>query len=90
MNLRLTHLSTAALTLAAFTAQAQTAYPATLAGHAVLPAKTFIEAPKDAPADLRVSGKFTTGQRVEKVGSVEGKSAGRPTGVSLPFQGQPV
>lgn len=71
-------------------AQAQTLYPATLAGHAVLPAQTFVSAPKDAPADLRVSGKFTTGQRVEKIGSVEGQSAGRPTGVSLPFKGQPI
>ena len=79
-----------ALAFSAYSAQAQTAYPATLAGHAVLPAKTFIAAPKDAPADLQVSGKFTTGQRVEAIGSVEGKSAGRPTGVSLPFKGQPI
>ncbi len=79
-----------ALTLGTCLAQAQTIYPATLAGHAVMPAQTFISAPQDAPADLRVSGKFTTGQRVEKIGSVEGKSAGRPTGVSLPFKGQPV
>ncbi len=71
-------------------AHAQTAYPATLAGHAVLPAQTLIAAPKDAPADLRVSGKFTTDRRVEAIGSVEGLSAGRPTGVSLPFKGQPV
>ncbi|MEN3109983.1 esterase-like activity of phytase family protein [Uliginosibacterium paludis] len=66
------------------------AYPATLAGHLVMPAQRFIAAPADAPADLRVSGKFTTGVRVEKPGSVEGKSGGRPTGVSLPFKGQPV
>ena len=79
-----------ALALGASTAQAQTAYPATLAGHAVLPAKTFIAAPTDAPSDLQVSGKFTTGQRVEAIGSVQGQSAGRPTGVSLPFKGQPV
>lgn len=65
-------------------------FPATLAGHALLPASTFIPAPKDAPADLRVSGKFTTGQRVEAPGTVEGSSAGRPTGVSAPFAGQPV
>jgi hypothetical protein len=70
-------------------AQAQGAYPATLAGHALLPAQTFIPAPKDAPADLQVSGKFTTGKLVEKLGSVEGLSGGRPTGVSLPFKGQP-
>ena len=78
------------LALGACSAHAQTAYPATLAGHAVLPAKSFIAAPKDAPADLQVSGKFTTGQRVEAIGTVEGKSAGRPTGVSLPFKGQPI
>ncbi len=69
--------------------QAQSAYPATLAGHALLPAQSFIAAPADAPADLQVSGKFTTGQRVEVLQSVEGLSAGRPTGVSLPFRGQP-
>lgn len=70
-------------------AHAQQAFPATLAGHAVLPAQTFIPAPKDAPADLQTSGKFTTPQRVDQLGSVEGTSAGRPTGVSLPFKGQP-
>lgn len=80
----------AALALATLPAVAQTAYPATLAGHALLPAQSFIAAPKDAPADLQASGKFTTGQRVEKIGSVEGLSAGRPTGVSLPFKGQPL
>lgn len=80
-------LAVASLSLSA---QAQTAYPATLAGHALLPAQTLISAPKDAPADLRVSGKFTTDRRVEVIGSVEGLSAGRPTGVSLPFKGQPV
>ena len=71
-------------------ASAQTAHPATLAGHAFIPAATFIPAPADAPKDLQISGKFTTGQRVEKLGSVEGMSAGRPTGVSLPFKGQPI
>lgn len=79
------------VTAAAWSVQAaaQTAFPATLAGHAVLPALSLIPAPKDAPADLQVSGKFTTGQRVEKIGSIEGLSAGRPTGVFLPFKGQP-
>ena len=72
------------------TGRAQQAYPATLAGHAVLPANSLIAAPKDAPTDLHTSGKFTTGKRVDKLGSVEGLSAGRPTGVSLPFKGQPV
>jgi hypothetical protein len=76
--------------LSPLTVAAQTAYPATLAGHALLPARSFVPAPKDAPADLQVSGKFTTGVRVEKIGSVEGLSGGRPTGVSLPFAGQPL
>ena len=79
-----------ALTLAAPISHAQNVHPATLAGHAILPAQSFIAAPKDASADLWVSGKFTTGQRVEAMGTVEGRSAGRPTGVSLPFKGQPV
>ena len=82
--------SSIALAFSACSVQAQTAFPATLSGHAILPAQSFIAAPKDAPADLRISGKFTTGQRVEAIGTVEGKSAGRPTGVSLPFRGQPL
>ncbi|MEC5213667.1 hypothetical protein RCH06_002220 [Polaromonas sp. CG_9.5] len=69
---------------------AATGFPATLAGHVVMPAASFIAAPQDAPPDLQVSGKFTTGQRVEAVGTVEGLSAGRPTGMSLPFKGQPL
>jgi len=70
---------------------AQTEFTARLAGHALLPAKTFIDPPADAPADLRVSGKFTNGLvRNEVLESFEGRSAGRPTGVKLPFKGQPV
>ena len=68
----------------------QTEYQATLEGHAVLPAKTMIAAPTDAPSDLRVSGKFTSGRRNAVLGSLEGESAGRPTGVFLPFDGQPI
>ena len=70
-------------------ARADDTYPATLAGHAVMPAESFIEMPADAPADLKNAGKYTTGTRVEATGTVEGKSGGRPTGVSLPFKGQP-
>ncbi|MGE0349529.1 esterase-like activity of phytase family protein [Hydrogenophaga sp.] len=92
MNLRTSTLFALAAACLSHAAQAQTqpAHSATLAGHALLPARTFIAAPKDAPVDLKVSGKFTTGSRVEAVGSVEGLSAGRPTGTSLPFKGQPV
>ena len=71
-------------------AHAQTEFPAQLAGHALLPAPSFIAAPADAPADLRMSGKFTTGARIERLDSVEGRSANRPTGISLPFAGQPL
>jgi len=60
---------------------AQTVFQAELTAHAFLPAQTFIAAPKDAPDNLQTSGKFTTGKRVEKIGSVEGLSADRPTGV---------
>lgn len=94
MNITLNHITRAlallGLAAAPLVSSAQTAYPSTLAGHAVLPAMSLIQPPKDAPADLRVSGKFTTATRVEKIGSVEGLSAGRPTGLSLPFTGQPL
>jgi hypothetical protein len=88
---------TLALLACSFPALAQTAapaaptvFPATLAGHVVMPAQSFIAAPKDAPQDLQVSGKFTNGKRTEALGTVEGLSAGRPTGVSVPFKGQPL
>ena len=78
--------------------QAQQAFPATLAGHAALPARTFIAAPKDAPASLQTSGKYTTadGRREDRLGVIAGnsylsaKDAPKPTGISLPFKGQPV
>jgi hypothetical protein len=69
-------------------------FPATLAGHALLPAATFVAPPTDAPADAAVSGKFTGPARNHAVGSVPGDTGGmhgkRPTGLSLPFQGQPL
>src|SRR5687767_13844967 len=80
-------------------ALAQTQFPATLAGHAVLPAATFVPAPADAPESLKLSGKYTTpdGRRTDAANSVAGtsflsdRSAPRPTGLRLPFAaGQPV
>ena len=79
-------------------AMADQAFPATLVGHAVLPAKTFLAPPKDAPDSLKVSGKYTgpDSKRVDAVDSLPGtsylsdKTAPRPTNVSLPFKGQPV
>lgn len=67
-------------------------FTATLKAHAILPAATFIPAPADAPEHLKVSGKFTTAdrQRTEGIGTLEGKDGVRPTGLSLPFDGQPV
>lgn len=78
--------------------QAQQAFPATLIGHAALPARTFIAAPKDAPASLQTAGKYTTadGHREDKLASIAGssylsaKGVPKPTGINLPFQGQPV
>ena len=70
---------------------AQTEFPASLAGHAVLPAQTLIAMPADAPEDLKISGKFTNSMlRNDRIGTFEGRSGGRPTGVFLPFKGQPV
>jgi hypothetical protein len=73
-------------------AQADTQFPATLESHAILPANTVIPAPADAPEHLKTSGKFTTPdrQRATELGSVPGKDGVRPTGLSLPFDGQPV
>jgi len=93
--MRILKLSTSilALTILPHIASAQTApqsFPATLAGHAVLPAESFVDAPADAPADLKTSGKFTTGTRVDAVSTIEGKSFDRPTGVKIPFKGQPL
>ncbi|MBC7649925.1 MAG: esterase-like activity of phytase family protein [Vitreoscilla sp.] len=87
---KLSSASALVCALAAAPLHAQTAFPATLAGHVVMPAKSFMAAPQDAPADLQISGKFTSGKRVEALGTVEGASAGRPTGVSVPFKGQPL
>ncbi len=86
---RLSALTALAAAFIPLASDAQDAYPATLAGHAILPAMTLIAAPHDAPADLKSAGKFTTGRRVDTIGSVEGLSAGRPTGIGLPFKGQP-
>ncbi|ENF4113211.1 hypothetical protein RS624_000353 [Yersinia enterocolitica] len=64
--------------------------PVTLVGHAVLPVKSTVAAPADAPTDLQQSGKYTSGQRVNTLGAVAGKSADRPTGIGLPITGQPL
>lgn len=67
-------------------------FSAKLVNHAILPANTIIAAPADAPAYLKTSGKFTTAdrKRADALGSVPGKDGVRLTGVSLPFDGQPL
>jgi hypothetical protein len=97
-----THLllgaSLAALLLAAYPASAQTKFPATLEGHALLPAMTLVPPPADAPQELQISGRYAgpPGQRVDTPESVQAfsalsdKAAPRPTGLSLPLKGQPV
>lgn len=69
--------------------RAQQEFPATLTGHAVLPAMSLLPAPADAPTDLKISGKYTTARRIDATGTVMGKSYERETGVKLPFDGQP-
>jgi hypothetical protein len=86
----LASVATIILTASTALAQSEGEFPAKLAGHVVMPAATFIDAPADAPADLKTSGKYTTGKRVDALGTVMGKSYERATGVSLPFKGQPL
>lgn len=73
-------------------ADKDTVFTATLKSHAILPAATFITAPADATEHLKTSGKFTTADRKRAVGigTIEGKDGVRPTGMSLPFEGQQV
>jgi hypothetical protein len=63
------------------------AYPATLAGHAWIPADTLLPPPADAPPGLAVSGRFTgAGQtRTDAIGALAQR-----TGLALPLAGQPL
>ncbi|MFD1327171.1 esterase-like activity of phytase family protein [Mycoplana ramosa] len=81
-----------ALLLSGTALAADTEFPAKLKAHAILPANTIIAAPADAANYLKTSGKFTTAdrKRVEQLGTVAGKDGVRPTGLSLPFDGQPM
>jgi hypothetical protein len=86
-------LTAAAVAVLCAPAEAQeTAFPATLEAHAIQPAATFTTPPADAPAALAVSGKFTGpgNRRTEVIGSVPGRDGIRETGLSLPFEGQPI
>lgn len=86
-------LSATVLVLAA-PALAEETFPATLAGHALIPAATFLAPPADAPKDAAISGKFTGPARVMEAETVMGDTGAshgkRPTGIMLPFKGQPL
>ncbi len=79
-------------------ASAQPKFPAVLGGHAILPAMTFVPAPADAPQELQISGRYATPSpmRVDApeiamgISALSDKAAPRPTGIKLPFKGQPV
>lgn len=88
-------LASAALIALTLPAGAEQVFNATLAGHAYLPAFTLVAPPADAPRDAWVAGKFAGGgQRNEKpmsvMGDVGAAYGSHPTGISLPFLGQPV
>ncbi len=88
-------LASAAL-ICALPALADTRFEAVLAGHALLPAASFVAPPAGAPASLATSGRFAGpgNERVERQGAVPGDTGAmhgrRPTGLSFPFAGQPV
>jgi hypothetical protein len=88
-------LLTSAALFVLFVSQAsaeEKVFPAKLVNHAILPANTIIAAPADAPDYLKTSGKFSTAdrKRSDALGSVPGKDGVRLTGLSLPFDGQPL
>ncbi|MEF3049007.1 esterase-like activity of phytase family protein [Pseudotabrizicola sp. L79] len=91
MTARILPLALLALTTPA---TAQETFPATLAGHAYLPALSLVAPPADAPRDAWISGKFTGATRNGVPMSVPGDTGTlhgkRLTGINLPFIGQPL
>ncbi|MGE0254065.1 MAG: esterase-like activity of phytase family protein [Alphaproteobacteria bacterium] len=94
--MRAAMLATVAAVALTGAAQADQKFEATLAGHAILPAASFVAAPEAAGPGFAVSGKFAGpgNSRVTVPGSIAGASgsgaAARPTGLSFPFRGQPL
>lgn len=84
----------AAVFCASNPALAEDLFPTTLAGHALIPAATFLAPPADAPNDAGISGKFTGAARVMEPETVMGDTGAahgkRATGIKLPFRGQPM
>ncbi|WPB85432.1 esterase-like activity of phytase family protein [Sediminicoccus rosea] len=77
-------------------AAADTRFEARLAGQAILPGATFLAPPADAPEYFRLSGRFAGpgNARTEQAGSIPGVTlpgyGPRPTGLAMPFPGQPL
>lgn len=97
--MKLVTISVAAMLLTTSALAEATKVPATLKGHAILPALSFVVPPEDAPRAFTVSGRYTGpgNMRTEKLYSVEGRTwigtkgkERRATGLSLPFVGQPI
>lgn len=61
-----------------------------LVGLALFNRNATLPLPADLPQEFRISGKYTSGTRTERIHSVEGKSKGRPTGAFVPLLGQPL
>lgn len=72
-----------ALANAAFAAD-PVKYDATMTAHAELPAASFVPAPADAPYEFQMSGRFTSGTRVEQLYGYHDPK----TGIGMPFPGQ--
>ena len=84
---KITLLASMALALLSTAVQADPiAFDATLKAHAQLPAQTFVPVPADAPYGLSISGRFTSGKRVETPYGWTNPASG----IAMPFPGQPV
>jgi hypothetical protein len=82
--------------VSAQTPEATQRMPATLAGHALIPALTMVPPPPDAPRETWISGKFTgpgnlrNDQPMSVMGNTGPLHGNRETGIRLPFLGQPL
>jgi hypothetical protein len=85
-----------AATMLAAPARADQRFPATLAGHAAVPAMSLLAPPADAPADAWVSGKFAgpgnlrNDRPMSVMGTTGALHGNRATGIAFPFIGQPL
>lgn len=78
------------LLLSPFMASAAEPVQGKLVGLALLNRNATLSLPTDVPQEFRISGKYTSGARTERIHSVEGKSKGRRTGAFVPLPGQPL